>query len=204
MQMNQDYLAFHRIGILIYWYTENLMGLGPWAVGLTGLGVDEPRLGWADHSRAHSWHWSVPPLKKWSFITLFSTGSHRSWVGFLASEMGPQFGSKMPLPRIAERRNFMPLATPQRTLTCNLNIVFWRKGIILFNKIFISKEISKNDGYRSQYNTHWKDPPNTLPHSKRKRSYLQLLSAGLHIALHIASHARHYAAGIITIRKHWC
>ena len=41
MQMDQDYSTFHRICILIDWYVQNLIGLGPWAMGLSGLG-----LGW--------------------------------------------------------------------------------------------------------------------------------------------------------------
>ena len=41
MQMTQDYSTCHRISILIDMY--NLMGLGPCAMGLTGLG-----LGWTD------------------------------------------------------------------------------------------------------------------------------------------------------------
>ena len=45
-----------------------------------------------------------------------------------------------------------------------------------------------------------KDPSNTLPCSIRKRSYLQLLSVDLHIALYVASQL--HAAGTVTIHEH--
>ena len=167
--MNQDYSTFHKIAIFIYWYVSNLMGLAPWALGLTGLGVHELGLGWAEYSRAHSWHWSGPPSQKVVIYHIFfSTGSHSPWASCVWYGPSVWIENAPPPSPVAERRKFMPQATPQRALTCNLNIDIWRKGIILLNKILISKEISKNDGYRSQHNTHWKQPPNTLPHSKRK------------------------------------
>ena len=54
------------------------------------LSAVQPESGYWDemsHGRA-PWS-SGPPLKKWSFVALFSKGSHRPWVGSLASEMGP-------------------------------------------------------------------------------------------------------------------
>ena len=74
-----------------YGFDGALSGLGLVFMGLgwTGLSILEPIS-----------NIEAGPLSKSGHLSyIFSTGSHRPWVGSLASEIGPQFGSKVhPLP----------------------------------------------------------------------------------------------------------
>ena len=93
-------------------------------------------------------------------------------------------GSKMRPPPPGSQRGETSFLWQRHRQLCHVILTVVGKLFYLTN--LHQQKINKNEGYLPQYNTHWKDPSNALSHSKRKRSYLQWLSVGLHTALYIA------------------